>query len=159
MERLRVCYGRVPRLMGSWTGQKYEKEAGINTPSYFSHRQVFCSPQPPECLGSLHHCKTPGLQQCQITSVAVALSIPLHFHPVVLMSITTTSSLLLQLAFLSHQIFSPVHSAATATFLHTRQTDAEVAGNSWECPCIPFQPYLFTLQHLQCLATSSYAAA
>lgn len=86
--------------------------------------------------GSLHHCKTPGLQQCQITSVAAALCITLHFHPVVLMSFTTTSSLLFQLVFLSHQIFSPVHSAATATFLHTGQSEAEAGGNSWERPCI-----------------------
>lgn len=40
------------------------------------------------------------------------------------------------LVFLSHQIFSPVHSAGTATFLHTGQSDAEAGGNSWERPCI-----------------------
>lgn len=34
--------GRVPTLLGSWTEQKYEKEAEINTPSCF-HRQVFFS--------------------------------------------------------------------------------------------------------------------
>lgn len=119
-------------LLGSSTGQKGEKEAEINTPSC-SHRQAFCSllynhpsALAPYTLPNFRPAAVPDHKWLLIfpspcTSILFSDVLHNHFFPP---SFSFTSD------------FSPVHSAGPATFLHTRQSDAEAGGKSWECPCI-----------------------
>lgn len=162
MERLRVCYGRVPKLCTAGKLDQAEMWEGSRNKCFLLFPQaslLFSSLQPPECFGSLQHCKTPGLQQCQITSVAVALSITLHFHPVVLMSFTTTSSLLFIL-FFSHIRFSAQFTVQALQRFYTQdrvmQRQEETAGNIPASP-VPALPIHTVPPSVS--VTSNYAAA
>lgn len=141
MERLRVCYGRVPKLCTTGKLDRAETWEGNRNKYFLLFPQaslLFSSLQAPKCFSSQHHCKTQGLLQCQITSGCWSFHHPAlpSCCPDVLHNFFPPSP-----SFLSCQIFSPVHSAATATFLHPGYSNAEARGNSWECPCIPcFSP-------------------
>lgn len=144
-------------LLGSWTGQKHEKETEINTSSC-SHRQVFFSllykhpnASAPNTTAKLKACCSARSQ------VAVDLSITLHFHPVVLMSFTTSS--LLPLLFF-HVRFSAQFIVQPLQHFYTQdiamQRHEEIAGN---VPASPVSALSIHTVAPPVTETSNYAAA
>lgn len=118
-------------VLGSLTGQKYEKETEINIPPC-SHRQVsssllysHISASVPHTTANLWTCSRPGLQ------VLLLLFPPPEF--------TSRCPPVLPNHFFSPaptcQIFSPVYSAATATFLCAGWSGAKAGGSSWGRSC------------------------